>query len=318
MFFGNVHAAMVLAAAASMSLSSVSRAQSCPLVNGDFETGAFPPWTLFGNTTLYCAVGDATFGVSPHGGTWCAHMGPITTTGGFSQTVTANPGDMVMISFWYEALGTTNNSFSADFDGANLVSFVNDAVNTTWTQFTYTVTVMNANPTLSFTFRNDPSYDYLDDVTACIVAPATGACCHLANQRCSLLTQAACPAGDNFLGLATTCSPNPCVTAPAGVCCRGATCNTTVTAANCTGNALAGAVHTSTGTACNAAGNTTSPCCYPDYNKVGGITVQDIFDYLNDWFAGSPFANFGGNGTPATLSVQNIFDFLNAWFAGGC
>jgi hypothetical protein len=105
---------------------------------------------------------------------------------------------------------------------------------------------------------------------------------------------------------------------PSGVCCRGATCNTTVTAANCTGNTLAGAVHTASGSTCNAAGSTTTPCCYPDYNKVGGITVQDIFDFLNDWFAGSPFAHFGGDGTPTQLNVQNIFDFLNSWFAGGC
>ena len=58
--------------------------------------------------------------------------------------------------------------------------------------------------------------------------------------------------------------------------------------------------------------------CYADYNKVGGISVQDIFDFLADWFAGSAFANTGGNGTPGPLSVQNIFDFLADWFAGGC
>jgi hypothetical protein len=103
-----------------------------------------------------------------------------------------------------------------------------------------------------------------------------------------------------------------------GVCCRGATCNTSVSAANCTGNGLAGAVHTSSGSTCNATGVFTTPCCYSDYNKVNGVGVADIFDFLNDWFAGSPYANFGGNGTPASLNVQNIFDFLNAWFAGGC
>jgi hypothetical protein len=46
--------------------------------------------------------------------------------------------------------------------------------------------------------------------------------------------------------------------------------------------------------------------------------VQDIFDFLNDWFAGRKSAIVGGDGTTGTLAVQNIFNFLNAWFAGGC
>ena len=47
----------------------------------------------------------------------------------------------------------------------------------------------------------------------------------------------------------------------------------------------------------NVTGNATTPCCYADYNKVGGISIQDIFDFLNDWFAASPYANTGGDGT---------------------
>ena len=106
-----------------------------------------------------------------------------------------------------------------------------------------------------------------------------------------------------------------------GVCCRGATCNTTVaSAAACTASLVtgqtAGAAFAS-GSACNATGITATPCCYADYNKVNGINVQDIFDFLNDWFAGSPYANTAGNGTTQPLSVSNIFSFLNAWF-GGC
>jgi hypothetical protein len=40
--------------------------------------------------------------------------------------------------------------------------------------------------------------------------------------------------------------------------------------------------------------------------------VQDIFDYLNAWFANDPRADFNGAGQ----SVQDIFDYLSAWFAG--
>lgn len=107
-----------------------------------------------------------------------------------------------------------------------------------------------------------------------------------------------------------------------GVCCRGATCSTAITSsAACTGSLIGGQTAGAsfpTGAACNSGGSTTTPCCYANYNKVGGITVNDIFDFLNDWFAGSPYANTGGNGAAGPLAVQNIFDFLNAWFAGGC
>jgi hypothetical protein len=53
--------------------------------------------------------------------------------------------------------------------------------------------------------------------------------------------------------------------------------------------------------------------CLADFNCSHGLEVQDILDYLSDWFAASPSADFNGNG----LSIQDIFDFLSAWL-GGC
>ena len=63
--------------------------------------------------------------------------------------------------------------------------------------------------------------------------------------------------------------------------------------------------------------------CRADFNGVGGVTVQDIFDFLSAWFlgcsgqAGAPCngrnANFNGVGG---VTAQDIFDFLSAWFAG--
>ncbi len=52
--------------------------------------------------------------------------------------------------------------------------------------------------------------------------------------------------------------------------------------------------------------------CLADFNG-GGLSVQDIFDFLNAWFASDLRADFNANGA---LEVQDIFDFLNAWFAG--
>jgi hypothetical protein len=110
----------------------------------------------------------------------------------------------------------------------------------------------------------------------------------------------------------------PCT--PPGTCCRGSTCNTTIDAASCTApSATIGATYAvgGLGNACNAAMNNVAPCCYADFNKLGGVSVQDIFDFLAAWFGSSPFARFGGDGTGVS-GVQAIFDFLAAWFAGAC
>jgi hypothetical protein len=152
-----------------------------------------------------------------------------------------------------------------------------------------------------------------DNSTCSPVDPCqpSGACC--SGTACTIANASNC--SGTYQSDGSVCNPNPC--APTGVCCRGATCNASIAQASCTGDALAGAFFASSA-ACNAANNTHSPCCYADFNKTGGITVGDIFDFLNDWFAGSKFAVVGGDGNTGTLAVQNIFDFLNAWFAGGC
>jgi hypothetical protein len=56
-----------------------------------------------------------------------------------------------------------------------------------------------------------------------------------------------------------------------------------------------------------------SSLCPADFNCSGTIQAQDIFDYLNAWFALDPRADFNGIGG---VTVQDIFDYLNAWFAG--
>jgi hypothetical protein len=53
--------------------------------------------------------------------------------------------------------------------------------------------------------------------------------------------------------------------------------------------------------------------CRADYNCSGAITVQDIFDFLDDWFGSDLFADFNASGT---LTVQDVFDYLDAWFIG--
>jgi probable HAF family extracellular repeat protein len=53
--------------------------------------------------------------------------------------------------------------------------------------------------------------------------------------------------------------------------------------------------------------------CAADFDGQNGVTVQDIFAFLNAWFDGGRGADFNGQDG---VTVQDIFDFLAAWFAG--
>ncbi len=159
-----------------------------------------------------------------------------------------------------------------------------------------------------------------------------GICCQT-DGSCTIATPgnpATCATGN--LVVNGTCTPNTCPPPANGVCCRGSTCSTAFAdAAACaaamdtTSPATILSKYVATSTVCNTPvttpgtlGNTISPCCYANYNHNSQLEVQDIFDFLNDWFGGKKAAIVGGDGTTGTLAVQNIFDFLNSWFAGGC
>lgn len=98
-------------------------------------------------------------------------------------------------------------------------------------------------------------------------------------------------------------------------CCRGTTC-TLVAPADCTvpSSPVVG-VSLPDSSTCNASGNNTSPCCFADFDKSGAPSLDDIFIYLNAWFANSPFTRVGGDGT-GTPNLDDLFIFLNVWFAG--
>lgn len=94
-----------------------------------------------------------------------------------------------------------------------------------------------------------------------------------------------------------------------GACCIGTTC-TMLSPAGCVGPNRR---FTGIATGCNAAGNTQFPCCVADFSQSGGVTLQDLFDFLSAYFAADLAADINGGG----ITVQDIFDYLSAYF-GGC
>lgn len=53
--------------------------------------------------------------------------------------------------------------------------------------------------------------------------------------------------------------------------------------------------------------------CPADFNQQGGVTVQDIFDFLFAWFGLDPAADVNATGG---VTLQDLLDFLAHWFAG--
>jgi hypothetical protein len=56
-----------------------------------------------------------------------------------------------------------------------------------------------------------------------------------------------------------------------------------------------------------------APACAADFNGSGGLSVQDLFEFLAAYFAGEPDADIDGSGS---VTVQDVFSFLAAYFAG--
>ena len=126
--------------------------------------------------------------------------------------------------------------------------------------------------------------------TTCVPSPcstvSTGACCNTKTGACTSTTSAICTAlGGSYLGDGIACSSGACPAAT-GACCHGTTCTTT-TAAACTGT---NAGFLGAGSVCSpvARSGVVNVCCKADFNGTGGVTVQDIFDFLSAWFAKCP------------------------------
>lgn len=142
--------------------------------------------------------------------------------------------------------------------------------------------------------------------TSCDPDPcADGACC-TPDAGCLTASPAACAdLAGNFVGAFTVCSPLACAL---GACCCGAACFLT-DPASCLGDNRA---FEGFGTSCQPY-DFDEPCCRGDFNKAGGLSMQDLFEYLAAYFAQDPCADTNGNGI---VFISDLFDFLSAYFAG--
>ncbi len=145
----------------------LANADSNLVVNGSFETGDFTGWTVSGDTSFVgvCNVSTCPGGYAPQDGTYAAYFGPVGDTATISQMIPTTPGDSYSVSFYLAAPNNgTPNYFSVSF-GTTSFSFSDFGASFDWQQFVLTTVATSNQTELSFTFRNDPAYWYLDNVT---------------------------------------------------------------------------------------------------------------------------------------------------------
>jgi hypothetical protein len=163
--------AMALVASA----AAVSASAAELVTNGGFETGTLSGWTGGGSFTGVQCPGP---GPGVHGGNCSLFDGNIGSTDALSQVVATVAGQTYDYSFWLQSDGGTPNAFTFSLGGVTLVTLTNAPASSGFTHFTGSVVAASSNASLTFGFRDDPGFWFLDDVSltgAAVPEPASWA-----------------------------------------------------------------------------------------------------------------------------------------------
>ena len=135
------------------------------LTNGGFETGDFTGWTEGGNFE-FTQVVSGPFGSysGAQEGNFYATLGPVGSDGTLSQSFATTAGASYTFSFWIAAVGDDPSDFSAFWDGTQVYSATDPNTGGVYQQFSFTETG-TGNDTITFSFRDDPAYIALDNVS---------------------------------------------------------------------------------------------------------------------------------------------------------
>jgi len=166
----------IFAATIGLTLATVGPVHATPVnlvTNGSFETGDFTGWTLTGNTGFTGVECPGAPFAGPGQGNCDAFLGPIGSDGILSQTIATGPGQY-QFDFYFQSDGGRPSDFSASFGGVTYLNVTNPAAGP-YALYSFLATATSANPTVSFSFRDDPGFLKLDgiSVTATVPEPAS-------------------------------------------------------------------------------------------------------------------------------------------------
>lgn len=143
--------------------------------NAGFESGDLKDWDLSGNQSF-----SGVSGFEPMAGAFAAFLGPSGTSGSLAQTLATSAGDQYEISFWLRNEIDGGNVFQVSFDGMPLLLDLRAQAAFAFRRYSFVRTATSSAATLRFTYRHDPSYWHLDEISvtrlgAAIPEPATWA-----------------------------------------------------------------------------------------------------------------------------------------------
>jgi hypothetical protein len=137
------------------------------LTNGSFQSGDFTGWTQGGNFEDTSVV-SGPFYVYPgsqDGDGFYAVLGPVGSDGTLSQTFSDTVGAHYTFSFWFASVGDDPSDFTASWNSTNVLGPLSDPnTGVNYTEFSFTE-VGTGSDTITFSFRDDPAYMALDNVS---------------------------------------------------------------------------------------------------------------------------------------------------------
>ena len=139
--------------------------------NGGFETGNFTYWTLSGDTEDTFVDNEPDFGYSAHSGNYAAFLGTLGDPGYLSQSLSTEPGQNYLLSFWVNNMLGDPNVFLVSWNGKTILGWTN-LVADDWINIQTNVTgSFYSNSVVQFGFEDDWDALGLDDIS---VVPVFG------------------------------------------------------------------------------------------------------------------------------------------------